>query len=67
MEEDMARGKWGGVKLGEGKIYWMAYADDIVLLAEEEDEMKAMLARMERYIGKKKLEEECDENEDDDI
>jgi len=49
LEEDMARGRWVGVKLGEGKIYSMAYADDMVLLAEEEDEMKTMLARMEIY------------------
>jgi len=56
LEDDLARGRWGGIKLGEGKIYSMAYADDMVLMAEEKDEMKAMLVRMERYIDKKKLE-----------
>lgn len=33
----------------------MAYADDIVLLAEEED-MRAMIARLERYVREKRLE-----------
>ncbi|KMQ88327.1 hypothetical protein RF55_12211 [Lasius niger] len=56
LEEEIARGKWGGVKLGEKKIFSMAYADDIVLLAEKDDEMSAMLARTERYINNKKLE-----------
>lgn len=51
----MARESWGGIKLGEKKIYSLAYADDMVLVAEEEEEMKAMLARMERYIDKKRL------------
>lgn len=53
LEEDM--GSWGGIKLGEEKIYSLAYADDMILMAEEEEEMKAMLARMERYIDKKRL------------
>lgn len=33
----------------------MAYADDIVLLVEEED-MRAMIARLERYVREKRLE-----------
>lgn len=56
LEEDMTRGRWSGVRLGETKIYSMAYADDMVLLTKEEDEMRTMLARMERYIDKKRLE-----------
>lgn len=36
-------------------MYTLAHADDIVLLAEEEEEMRSMIGRFE-YLGKKKLE-----------
>lgn len=55
VEEELGKVKWGGVKLGEGKVYTLAYADDMVLLAENEDEM-SMLERLEEYLGKKNLE-----------
>lgn len=46
----------GGAKLGGEKVYTLAYADDMVLLAEEEDEMRSMMERLERYLDKKGLE-----------
>lgn len=36
-------------------MYTLAYADDIVLLAEGEDEIKCMMARLERYLDRKRL------------
>lgn len=42
------------VRLRGEKIYTLAYADDIVLLAEED--MRAMIARLERYVREKRLE-----------
>lgn len=39
--EVMARGRWGGVKLRERKIYLLAYADDMALVAEDEEGIKA--------------------------
>jgi len=56
LEEDLARGKWGGLKLREGKIWSLAYADDVVLVAENEDEMRSMIERVEVYIDRKGLE-----------
>jgi retron-type reverse transcriptase len=56
MEEEMAKGGWGGVKLGEGKIYTLAYADDVVLLSEEEQKMRSLLRRMEGYLDRKGFE-----------
>jgi len=45
----------GGIRLGNEKIYTLAYADDIVVLAEEEDEMRSMISRLEEYVDKKSL------------
>jgi len=33
LEEEMGKVKWEGVKLGVGRLYSLAYADDIVLMA----------------------------------
>lgn len=41
MEEEMGKVKQGGVKIGDRRIYTLAYADDIVLLAEEKEGMRA--------------------------
>src|SRR5436190_19152882 len=56
LEEEMRRGGWGGVRLGEEKVYTLAYADDVALIAENEEDMKCMMRRMERYVEKKGLE-----------
>ncbi|XP_046142799.1 uncharacterized protein LOC123988066 [Osmia bicornis bicornis] len=56
MEEKMSKGGGGGIKIGEKKIYTLAYADDVVLLAEEEGEMRAMMESLERYLDEKRLE-----------
>lgn len=37
--------------MGEERIYTLAYADDIVLMAEGEDKMRNMLERLEGYTG----------------
>jgi len=56
LEEVMGKIKWGGVNLGGKRIYTLAYADDIVLLAEQEDEMRSMIVRLEEYLDRKGLE-----------
>lgn len=56
MEEMLRRGGWGGVKLGEEKVFCLAYADDMMLLAEKEEGMVHMLGKLEGYIDKKRLE-----------
>lgn len=45
-----------GVKLGGEKIYSLAYGDDVVLLAEEEEGMKYLIARLKKYLKEKGLE-----------
>lgn len=39
------------VKRNEEKLYTLAYADDIVLLVENE-KMKCMMIRLERYLNR---------------
>jgi len=56
LKEELGKVRWGGVKLGSGRVYSLAYADDIVLLAEEEGEMKSIIERLEMYLEKKGLE-----------
>jgi len=57
LEEKMGKVKWGGIKMSGGeRIYTLAYADDIVLLAEEKAEMRSMIGRLEEYIERKGLE-----------
>lgn len=56
LEQTMRRGGWGGLKLREEKVYSLSYADDMVLLAEEEDDMRSILVRLERYLDGKGLE-----------
>jgi len=45
LEEYMKRGRWGRVKLKEEKVCTLGYADDMVLLAEDEKGMRAMMSR----------------------
>lgn len=48
---DLILRKWqsGGIVVGNTKIYSLAYADDIVLLATTPGDLKDMLARLVRY------------------
>lgn len=47
IEDEMAKGGWGGIMIGGEKIYTLSYTDDIVMMAEKEKELRPMLKRME--------------------
>lgn len=55
LEEYMRKGGWGGVRLGGGEIFTLMYADDVVLMAEEEQDMRAIIGRLEDYLDGKGL------------
>jgi len=38
----------GGIKIGDVRIYSLAYADNMIWMAEGEDEMRSMMERLER-------------------
>lgn len=52
----MRKVKWEKVSIGEKKIYSLAYADDLALMAEGKDEMRSMMERLKGYRDGKKLE-----------
>lgn len=53
MKEEMGKVKWGGESVGGQKMYTLAYADDVVLLVEDEEGMRSMMERLERYLERK--------------
>lgn len=55
MEEYMKKGRWGDLRLRDGKVYTLMYADDMVVLAEEDQGIRALISRLERYLDKKGL------------
>ena len=55
MDEELEKGGWGGVKLGGRKIYTLAYADDVAVLAEDEEGMRGMIGKLEKYMDGKGL------------
>ena len=54
IEEEMRKGR-GGVKIGEERVWTIEYADDILLVAEEEEALRDMIRRVKRYLERKKL------------
>jgi len=62
MEEEMRKRGWGGVKIRGETIYTLAYADDVVLLADEKDGMRCMMRNFEKYIKEKGFELNVDKS-----
>lgn len=46
----------GGIKLEERKMSTLAYANDMMLIAEGENEMGSIIERLEVYLDRKRLE-----------
>ena len=43
------------MKIREKRVCSLAYADDVVVLTEKEEEMESVMKRLERYFKEKKL------------
>jgi hypothetical protein len=41
--------------VGREKVWSLAFADDMVIVAKSEREMKEMMRNLEKYVRKKKL------------
>lgn len=51
--EEMGKMRWDGVMIEEERVYMLA--DDLVILIENEGEMKSMMERLEEYLDQKRL------------
>jgi len=60
MEKEMAKAEQR-VKVKGGRTHTLAYTDNVIILAEEKQEMNSLLARLKRYLKKKGLEEKNEE------
>jgi len=49
----MEKGQTGGVVIDKKKFWTITYADDIVLLAKREMDLKEMMKRFRRFLEKK--------------
>lgn len=52
----MGKVKRREIRVRDWRIYTLVYADHIVLLTENEEEMKRMLERLKGYLDGKRLE-----------
>jgi len=55
LEEEMRKEQTGGVIIGKEKFWTITYADDIVVLAKSEEELKGMLRRFKRFLEKRNM------------
>ncbi|XP_029054544.1 uncharacterized protein LOC114881833 [Osmia bicornis bicornis] len=55
IEEEFRKAQAGGVVVGREKFWTLAYADDLVLVTNDEREMQEMMKTLERYLRRKKL------------
>ncbi|XP_024872051.1 myosin-3-like [Temnothorax curvispinosus] len=54
-EEFLKKRQVGGMVIGRIKIFILAYADDLAMMAESEKDMKRMLRTLEKYLEEKRL------------
>ena len=55
LEEDLRKGQVEGIVVGE-RVWSLTYADDIVLMADSEEQLKEMLMRFKKFLKKAELE-----------
>lgn len=62
LEEVMKSNQAGEIRVGREKIWTLAYADDIMLLAEDLKDLKDVIDRFGRYLGGKELQLNVDKS-----
>lgn len=55
LEEKMKKKQEGGIVIGKEKFWTISYADDVILLARRESELKEMIKRFKKFLEKKGL------------
>lgn len=56
LEEEIREGQVGGIVVGERKVWSLSYADDIILVADREEELKEMMKRFKTFLKEVELE-----------
>jgi hypothetical protein len=56
VDEMLRKAQAAGVVVGREKVWSLTFADDMVIVAKSEREMKEMMRNLEKYVRKKKLE-----------
>lgn len=51
----MRKNQAGGTVIGKSKLYTLAYADDMAMIAHSVEELKDMIKALERYLSRKDL------------
>lgn len=55
LEEVLRKGQTGGLVVGREKLWSLAYADDIVLVAKEANELREMIRNFSKFLEKREL------------
>lgn len=55
LKEKMRKKQTRGVIVGKKKIWTITYADDIVLLVKDKEDLKVMMKRFKKYLERKNL------------
>lgn len=55
LEEEMRKGQTGGVMVGRRKTWTLTYTDDVILMAEKEDELKEMWKSFKKFLDRRRL------------
>ncbi|XP_043588235.1 uncharacterized protein LOC122570231 isoform X2 [Bombus pyrosoma] len=56
LEDELRKGQAGGIAIGGRKVWSLTYADDIVLMADREEELKEMLRKVKKFLKEAELE-----------
>ncbi|KAI4474151.1 hypothetical protein M0804_014989 [Polistes exclamans] len=55
LKEELEKGQIGGCRIWKKKVWCIAYSDDIVLIADREEELKEILRSFKKYFEFKKM------------
>lgn len=67
LEDEVGNVKWGEVNLGEGRIWTMAYADDLMELAENKEKVRKRDREIGKILRQEKIRGEYRKNENHEI
>ncbi|XP_033177358.1 uncharacterized protein LOC117151815 [Bombus impatiens] len=56
LEEELRKGQAGGIVVGERKVWPLTYANNIVLVADREEELKEMWQRLKKFLKEADIE-----------